>query len=137
MLSSISTFHSRKISTYKRLLERTQLSSAAQLHALQAEVQILKQQLDSQQDGQNNGNANLAGGNLLLGTFNGLCVKCGGKRGGYWSGFRGFDEEDDDEDGDLDVASALRGKGKGKYDFDEKEVRKVVRGLPREARGRL
>jgi pyrimidine and pyridine-specific 5'-nucleotidase len=131
MLSSISTLHSRKITNYKRLLERTQLSSAAQLHALQAEVYVLKQKLQSQPNNQVNGN-----GDALGESSDALCAKCGGKRtgrGGYWSGFRGFEDEDSGEETEHDLALVLRGKN----DFDEKEVRKAVRGLKREARGRL
>lgn len=60
-----------------------------------------------------------------------LCAKCGGKKTGYWSGFRGFDDEDTGEEGSHNLAAALR------KDFDEKEVRKAVRGLGRDPRSRL
>ncbi|KAF8915719.1 hypothetical protein CPB85DRAFT_1293006 [Mucidula mucida] len=112
LLSQISTLHSRKITSYKRLLERAQLSSAAQLHALQAEVQMLKRQLQ-------NGNGHTNHSSIPTVSTDGLCRKCGRKKG-YWSGFRGFDEDEDDD-----------------YDFDERAVRKIVRRMGREARGRL
>ncbi|KAG6815934.1 hypothetical protein H0H87_010094 [Tephrocybe sp. NHM501043] len=41
-LASIAALHSRKITHLKRLLERAQASAAAQLHALQAEVGVLR-----------------------------------------------------------------------------------------------
>ncbi|KAF5356596.1 hypothetical protein D9758_008236 [Tetrapyrgos nigripes] len=146
LLTQVSTLHSRKITSYKRLLERTQLSSAAQLHALQAEIYMLRQQL--QDGGQSrrlvqNGHSHTLE-SLLDGTM--LCSKCGGVAGkegkGYWAGFRGFEDEDYD---DLDVADgelvrALKGAGRGpdgKYLFDEREVRRVVRKMGREARGTL
>ncbi|KAF9012264.1 WD40 repeat-like protein [Hymenopellis radicata] len=128
LLSQISTLHSRKITSYKRLLERAQLSSAAQLHALQAEVQMLRQQL-------RNGNGHTNHNNIPTVSTDGLCRKCGRKKG-YWSGFRGFDEDDDDGEEVDDLVAVLKGPS-GKYDFDERAVRKIVRRMGREARGRL
>jgi pyrimidine and pyridine-specific 5'-nucleotidase len=61
-----------------------------------------------------------------------FCVCGGKKRKGFWSGYR---DDDDDDDGDIDLAKALQGDGKGS--FSEKEVRKVLRGLSRDARMRL
>lgn len=129
LLSQVSSLHSKKITSYKRLLERAQLSSAAQLHALQAEVQLLRQQLRN-----SNGNVNPNSAPLL--STDGLCRKCGKKKG-YWSGFRGFDD-DDEEDGqeDGDLASILKGVT-GRYDFDERAVRKIVRRMGKDNRKRL
>ncbi|KAF8882141.1 hypothetical protein BD779DRAFT_946233 [Infundibulicybe gibba] len=42
-LSNILAMHTRKILLYKRLLERAQASASAQLHALQAEVRVLRE----------------------------------------------------------------------------------------------
>lgn len=59
-----------------------------------------------------------------------LCARCGGQRSkDYWSGYRDHDEDDGDV-GDLGVL--LKGK-----DFDEKPVRRAVKALGREGRGRL
>lgn len=63
----------------------------------------------------------------------GYCV-CGGKKPkGYWSGYRG--SEDDGIGGEVDLATVLRGDGGG--GFNEIEVRRVVRGLSRDDRMRL
>lgn len=129
LLSQISTLHSRKITSYKRLLERAQLSSAAQLHALQAEVQMLKRQLQ-------NGNGHTNHSSIPTVSTDGLCRKCGRKKG-YWSGFRGFDEDEDDDSEEVDDLVAVLKGPSGKYDFDERAVRKIVRRMGREARGRL
>jgi pyrimidine and pyridine-specific 5'-nucleotidase len=56
---------------------------------------------------------------------------CGGKKKGYWSGYR----QEMDEDGDVDLFRALKGDGKGV--FNEIEVRKSIRGLGRDERMRL
>ena len=122
-LSSIMAMHTRKILHYKRLLERAQASTAAQLHALQAEVRVLRH---------SPGEAVVHASHQLLDTADGLCVCGGKKRRGYWSGYR---DDFDDEDGDVDLAKALRGDGKGS--FNETEVRKALRGLGREGRMRL
>ena len=61
-----------------------------------------------------------------------ICV-CGGRKAkGYWSAYAEHLNEDEEEVG---LASALRGDGKGW--FDEKEVKRVIRGLKREARMKL
>ncbi|EDR09874.1 uncharacterized protein LACBIDRAFT_318148 [Laccaria bicolor S238N-H82] len=121
-LSDIMAMHTRKILHYKRLLERAQASTAAQLHALQAEVRVLRH---------SPGEAVVHPSHQLLDT---VCVCGGKKKRGYWSGYRDdFDEEDGD--GDVDLARALRGDGKGS--FNETEVRKALRGLGREGRMRL
>ncbi|KAK0466364.1 uncharacterized protein EV420DRAFT_826072 [Desarmillaria tabescens] len=126
LLSQISTLHSRKITSYKRLLERAQLSSAAQLHALQAEIQVLKEQLQNGRGHAHNPVPMISG--------EGLCRQCRRKKG-YWDGYRGVEDDEDDEGVEDDLAVIL--KGKGKSNFDENAVRRIVRHMGREARGRL
>ncbi|PBL00402.1 hypothetical protein ARMGADRAFT_1050611 [Armillaria gallica] len=125
LLSQISTLHSRKITSYKRLLERAQLSSAAQMHALQAEIQVLKEQLQNGSGHAHNPVPMISG--------EGLCRQCRRKKG-YWDGYRGVEDNEDDEV-DEDLAVIL--KEKGKSDFDENAVRRIVRRMGRDARGRL
>ncbi|KAK0233809.1 hypothetical protein IW262DRAFT_1488083 [Armillaria fumosa] len=125
LLSQISTLHSRKITSYKRLLERAQLSSAAQMHALQAEIQVLKEQLQ--------GGSGHAHNPVPMISGEGLCRQCRRKKG-YWDGYRGIEDNEDDEV-DNDLAAIL--KGRGRYDFDENAVRRIVRRMGRDARGRL
>ncbi|KAH9476093.1 F-box/WD repeat-containing protein 7 [Psilocybe cubensis] len=124
-LQNILQMHTRKILHYKRLLERAQASTAAQLHALQAQVRVLRESGAS--------GAGVTHVNQLLADADdvGLCVCGGKKRKGYWSGYR--DDEEYDDAGDL--SKALRGDGKGQ--FNELEVRKALRGLGREERMRL
>lgn len=71
--------HTRKILHYKRLLERAQASTAAQLHALQAEVRVLRHSPSE---------AVVHVSHQLLDTADGLCVCGSKKRKGYWSGHR-------------------------------------------------
>ncbi|PPQ94181.1 hypothetical protein CVT25_003818 [Psilocybe cyanescens] len=124
-LQNVLQMHTRKILHYKRLLERAQASTAAQLHALQAQVRVLRESAPS-------ATASAHAHQLLLGSDDdGLCVCGGRKRKGYWSGYR--DDEEYDDAGDL--AKALKGDGKGQ--FSEIEVRKALRGLGREERMRL
>ncbi|KAG7095256.1 hypothetical protein E1B28_006029 [Marasmius oreades] len=129
LLTQISTLHSQKITSYKRLLERAQLSSAAQLHALQAEIHMLRQQLQSRgQQPQNTLEIDV------------LCSNCSATNRGYWGGLRqDLDEVGGEVDGTDELLKALNGqKGpNGKWGFDEKAVRRVVKRMGREARGRL
>ena len=132
-LTSVLSLHTRKILHYKRLLERSQASSAAQLHALQAQVNVLR---DS--------SLGPSARRMVTGeghgeTHEGLCV-CGGKKKkkrGYWSGYR--DDSDDSDKGSLEERGALVKtlKGDGKGSFSEIEVRRIVRALGREDRMRL
>ncbi|EAU86743.2 hypothetical protein CC1G_06504 [Coprinopsis cinerea okayama7 len=121
-LDGILALHTRKILHYKRLLERAQASTAAQLHALQAEVRMLRD---------NNQNAGAAPSYHLLADpeAEGLCVCGGKKRKGYWAAYRDDLDEDDDT---VDLLTAIRGGS-----FSEVEVRKALRGLSREERMRL
>lgn len=126
-LDNLQKLHTQKLLHYKRLLERAQASTAAQLHALQAEVRMLR---DSQQ-------ANDHPHPLLaLGASSDeLCVCGGKKRKGYWSGYRGIDNDDEEQGGEVDLPTALKGKGDGS--FNEIEVRRAVRMLGRDDRMRL
>ncbi|KAL4252237.1 putative E3 ubiquitin ligase complex SCF subunit sconB [Abortiporus biennis] len=121
-LNEVHKLHLRKLLHYKRLLERAQASSAAQLHALQAEIRILRER-----DSDPNYQA------LTMNGGDDYCVCGGKKRKGYWAGYRGGD--DDEPGSEIDLATALRGDGSG--GFNELEVRKVVRGLSRDDRMRL
>ena len=122
-LEGVHGLHMRKLLHYKRLLERAQASSAAQLHALQAEVRMLRERERTQEPG----------GAIMDLDDDSYCT-CGGKKPkGYWSGYRGSD--DDGIGGEVDLATVLKGDGSG--GFNEMEVRKVVRGLSRDDRMRL
>jgi len=138
-LTSILSLHTRKILHYKRLLERSQASAAAQLHALQAQVNVLRDSSGSSLVGGTR-RMRFIGGATGEGDNDGLCVCGGKKKKGYWSGYR--DDSDSEDDGDFDarkdskaLVKALKGDGKGR--FSEIEVRRVVRGLGREERMRL
>ncbi|KAJ7220704.1 hypothetical protein GGX14DRAFT_354586 [Mycena pura] len=76
-LEAVRALHSRKCRSFKRLLEGSHTSSAAQLHALQAEIQILRAQPPP------------------AAPFE----ECSCKKG-YWSG---YSLPDDDPDGDEPV----------------------------------
>jgi pyrimidine and pyridine-specific 5'-nucleotidase len=122
-LDDIMLIHTREILHYKRLLERSQASTAAQLHALQAEVKHLREKEKESENGITN---------WTTGGHDSFCT-CGGKtRKGYWSGYR---EGDDVEEGQGHLLNALKGDGNG--GFNEAEVRKAVRGLGRDDRMRL
>ncbi|TFK23991.1 hypothetical protein FA15DRAFT_593198 [Coprinopsis marcescibilis] len=126
-LHEVMNLHTRKILHYKRLLERAQASTAAQLHALQAEVRLLR-------DGGGQTNTNLSPSYQLLTNIDsdGYCICGGKKRKGYWAGYR---DDYDDEDDTVNLLGAIRGDGRGS--FSEVEIRKALRGLSREERMRL
>ncbi|KAG6331826.1 hypothetical protein ID866_7263 [Astraeus odoratus] len=118
-LNNLRSLHLSRLTSYRRLLERAQASSAAQAYALQAELSILKERIQS--GGQTRSEQDL--GEICL---------CGGRKvKGYWAGYDGDLAE---EDG-VELAGALRGDGK--TTFNEKEVKRAVRKLAREARMRL
>lgn len=121
--------HTKKILAYKRLLEKAQASSAAQLHALGVQVRILKENAPS-------ANSAHIHANGIAGADVGICVCGGKKRKGYWAGYRDDNDFSDDEDGDDEdkLVKALKGRG---GTFDERAVRKALRGLSREERMRL
>ena len=114
--------HAKKLLHYKRLLERSQAATAAQLHALQAEARVLRER-ERQREA--------SGTVSLITEGDDLCVCGGRKKGGYWSGYR---EEDGDSEG-LDLMKALKRDADG--EFNESEVRKAIRGLGRDERMRL
>ena len=137
-LAEIQSLHGKKILHLKRLLERAQASAAAQLHALQAEVRVLRENSNAFAHSSTYSALYLTSGR---GTDD-RCV-CGGKRRkGYWSGYR----DDDDVDGEEGeegggefgqrLFKALKGRGKS-GEFSEREVRRALRGLNREGRMRL
>ncbi|KZT70659.1 hypothetical protein DAEQUDRAFT_756263 [Daedalea quercina L-15889] len=123
-LQAVQTLHARKLLHYKRLLERAQASTAAQLHALQAEVRMLREREREREQG---------GETVTDPDADGFCVCGGRRRKEYWSGYRG--NEDDGVAGEVDLATALRGDGSG--GFNEMEVRRAIRGLSRDDRMRL
>ncbi len=125
-LNEVHRLHLRKLLHYKRLLERAQASSAAQLHALQAEVRILRQR-DRERESIQSANP------FAITDTDDYCVCGGKKRKGYWSGYR--EADDDEPGGEVDLSTALKGVGNGT--FNEIEVRKAVRGLSRDDRMRL
>ena len=126
-LDNLQRLHTQKLLHYKRLLERAQASTAAQLHALQAEVRMLR---DMQQANEHPNQP------LTLGASSDeLCVCGGKKRKSYWSGYRGIDDDGDEQGGEVDLQTALKGKGDGS--FNEIEVRRAVRMLSRDDRMRL
>lgn len=47
-LQQVGIIHTRKITGYKRILEQSQTSAASQLYALQAELRLLRQQLEQE-----------------------------------------------------------------------------------------
>ncbi|KAF5390921.1 hypothetical protein D9757_004054 [Collybiopsis confluens] len=135
LLNQVNTVHVQKITAYKRLLERTHNNNAAQLHALQAEVRMLREHLAIVNAEGRGAGEEEQGLEALLGMGMG--------RMDYW---KGFDSEDDEEDGfeefgdDGELVDALRGIGRdssGRYLFDERKVKKVVKRMGREARERL
>ncbi|KAF7419289.1 hypothetical protein PC9H_001876 [Pleurotus ostreatus] len=156
-LQSLAALHSARITTLKRLLERAQASAAAQLHALQAEVQILK--------GRNGQTQNVAGSDYfsidMVDGKDGRCV-CGRRRqNGYWSGYRDASKADLQQDEEeeaffsslgthgssdpecaalLDAVSPAVNRMKAKKargDIDETAVRQAVRALGRKGRNNL
>ncbi|KIY61431.1 hypothetical protein CYLTODRAFT_427543 [Cylindrobasidium torrendii FP15055 ss-10] len=128
LLGQVSSFHNKKILALKRLLERTQASSAAQMHAMQAEIQILRQQVKSA-----SGSSMQVSVPLLQNE--GLCRKCGRKQG-FWSGYNGHRDDEDEDPEELDDFVSIL-KGTGKYDFDDKQVRRAVKRMGKDNRKRL
>jgi len=122
-LDQLLAMHTRKILHYKRLLERAQASAAAQLHALQAEVQLLRDQAEGcpAQHLQPHGDPEA------------FCFCEARKRKGFWSGYQ--DDEDDQSDSHADIVKALCGNGQG--GFNEKEIKHALRRFSRDDRMRL
>lgn len=114
ILQQIRILHNKRLLHYKRLLEQAQSSTAAQLHAMQAEIQhfrvaldeerVRTQELDMERDRIQRRLAQSSSQYRL-------------------------------EDDAVDLAKALRGDGKG--NFSETEVKKAVRSLKLPDRMRL
>lgn len=105
--------HTRKVTQLKRLLEQGQGASAAQLHALQAELRMLRVALEDEK-------AQARARELEQDALRMKAMA-------HASSHR--------PDDDVDLATALRGDGKG--NFNESEVRKAVRALKLQDRMRL
>ncbi|KAI0300556.1 hypothetical protein B0F90DRAFT_1723944 [Multifurca ochricompacta] len=123
-LDALLSVHTKKLLHYKRLLERTQATTAAQLHALQAEVRVFRERERQREE---NGTAS-----LVLDDDD-LCVCGGRKRADYWSGYRGNDHDYNGEAPDM--MTALKRDASG--EFSEADVRRAIRGLSRDERMRL
>ncbi|KAF4607291.1 hypothetical protein EYR38_001352 [Pleurotus pulmonarius] len=156
-LQSLASLHSARITTLKRLLERAQASAAAQLHALQAEVQMLK--------GRSSQTQNISGPDYFsIGTIDGKdgrCVCGRSRRNGYWSGYRDASkadlQQDEEEEAfflslgahgsnDLECTALIDAvspavnrmkANKARGDIDETAVRQAVRALGRKGRNNL
>ncbi|KAL5521033.1 hypothetical protein ACEPAG_8955 [Sanghuangporus baumii] len=116
-LTHLKDLHARSMTQYRRLLEQAHGASAAQLHALQAELRILRGELENERARVHE--REMERDNLLvqrkLGNGYGNLIGKGGE--------------------EMDLATVLRGMGRGK--FDEVEVRKAVRVLKMNDRVKL
>ncbi|KAN0082556.1 hypothetical protein V8E55_008351, partial [Tylopilus felleus] len=97
-LDNLRKIHVTRLTSYKRLLEPAQVSSAAQTHALQAELSSRDKRTP------------VDGGEI--------CVRGGRKAKEYWSEYAEYVNEDEEGVG---LASASCGDGRA--GFDEKEVK--------------
>ena len=109
-LNNVKDVHARTVTQYKRLLEQAHGASAAQLHALQVELRIIRGSLEEEK----------AASHALAMEHDRMQME----------GAHSFHPRDD-----IDLASALRGDGYG--NFDEIEVRKAVKALKMQDRVRL
>jgi pyrimidine and pyridine-specific 5'-nucleotidase len=112
-LDQITRAHTSRLTDLKRLLEQTQTASASQLHALQAELRLLRATLEQERSATRESELRRDRERLI--TRNTARA--------------------DNADGDWDLARAMRGDGKG--NFNDGEVRKAVRGLKMADRMRL
>ena len=110
-LNNVKEVHARTSTQYRRLLEQAHGASAAQLHALQAELRILRQTVEDERK---------AAREIELERDRMLTQNAGLRNNAYES---------------IDLATALRGDGRGT--FNEIEVRKAVRTLKMEDRQKL
>ena len=124
-LDQLLAMHTRKILHYKRLLERAQASAAAQLHALQAEVQLLRDQATNPEG--------CPAQHPQPRDPEAFCFCGARKRKGFWSGYQG--DEDDQSDSHADIVKALCGNGQGS--FNEKEIKHTLRRFGQDDRMRL
>ena len=113
VLQRVKVVHTQKILHYKRLLEQGQHASAAQLHALQAELRLLRIALEDERAKAREGE--LERDRLQMKALTHTSTKT--------------------QEADVDLAVALRGDGKG--NFNETAVRKAVRALKLQDRMRL
>lgn len=104
-MDQITRAHTTKITELKRLLEQTQSASAAQLHALQAELRLLRSTLDEERAVARKAELKRDKERLSRAVLS----------SGAGSGFQ--------DGGEWDLARVLKGS------FDELGVRKAVRGL--------
>ncbi|KAG8924803.1 hypothetical protein FRC02_010191, partial [Tulasnella sp. 418] len=112
----------KKLIHYRRLLEQAQASSASQLHALQAELRLLRLQIEEERQATRD-----------------LEIRAGKDREALVVERRNRTKLLADASvsggGSFDIISSFRGDGQGS--FDEAEVRKVVRSLRMSDRMRL
>lgn len=111
-LQEVHRIHTRKLTNFKRLLEQAHGSSASQLHALQAELNMLRVALEDERAAAREGE--MERDQLRM---------------------RAIAHSSAQYAGDVDLAAALRGDGKG--NFNDGEVRKAVRSLKLVDRMRL
>ncbi|EJD07855.1 uncharacterized protein FOMMEDRAFT_73579 [Fomitiporia mediterranea MF3/22] len=109
-LDNVKGIHARSMTQYRRLLEQAHGASAAQLHALQAELRVLRASIEDERA-----------------TARAIEMERDQLQMQRASGYQPQD--------DLDLASVLRGDGRGK--FNEIEVRKAVKMLKMPDRVRL
>ncbi|KAL5483579.1 hypothetical protein ACEPAI_8811 [Sanghuangporus weigelae] len=116
-LTHLKDLHAHSMTQYRRLLEQAHGASAAQLHALQAELRILRGELENERARVHE--REMERDNLLvqrkLGNGYGNLIGKGGE--------------------EMDLATILRGMGRGK--FDEIEIRKAVKVLKMNDRVKL
>ena len=112
-LNNVKDIHARSMTQYRRLLEQAHGASASQLHALQAELRILRGTLEEER----------AITREIEMQRDQMQMQSASR---YRSEF---------QDDDVDLASALKGDGKG--GFDEMAVRKAVKRLKMPERVRL
>lgn len=113
-LDEVKSVHARKITDYKRLLEQSQASSASQLHALQAELRLLRLALENERAAVRE--SEMERDHMRMTAFASRTAR-------------------KENDGTIDLAAALRGDGNGV--FNETEVKKAIRSLKLRDRMRL
>lgn len=112
-LNQVKNVHARSMTQYRRLLEQAHGSTAAQLHALQAELRILRATLEDERAMTRE--IEMERDQMQMQRASGYETRA--------------------QDDDIDLATALRGDGKG--GFDEVAVRKAVKALKIPDRVRL
>ena len=120
-LTQVARLHARVRAHARRLLARAHASNAAQLHALQTEVAMLRSKVQNSTSALPHAGADPFAGHCTCPCSCGARTTSGGS---YWSGAR----EGEGDGADLVWAVTA---------WDEGEVRRAVRGLKREERMRL